>query len=127
MPILKTDIVEIFNKAISNKLRNIKISWKNEKCMTIVLCAKGYPGKYKKYLKIDNLQKIKTSGSDFIFHAGTQLKNDKVISNGGRVLNFTAIGKSFKQIRKRIIMYIKRLNWDEGFYRKDIGSKVIKK
>ncbi len=127
LPRLKTDIVKIFKNISSNNLKRTKIIWKNEKCMTIVLCAKGYPGKYKKYLKIDNLQKIKTSGSDFIFHAGTQLKNDKVISNGGRVLNFTAIGKSFKQIRKRIIMYIKRLNWDEGFYRKDIGSKVIKK
>ena len=127
LPRLKTDIVEIFNKAISNKLRNIKISWKNEKCMTIVLCAEGYPGKYKKNLLINNLSKIKLSKKDYIYHAGTKFYNNEIISNGGRVLNITSVGQNFLAIRKKIISIIKKLNWRKSFFRSDIGWKVIKK
>ena len=95
--------------------------------MTIVLCAKGYPNSYKKNLKIKNVSKIKLSKKDYIFHAGTKLINNELRSDGGRVLNITRIGSNFKKIRKKIISNIKKLNWKEGFYRKDIGWKVIGK
>ena len=95
--------------------------------MTIVLCAKGYPGKYKKNLKINNLNKIKLLNKDFIYHAGTKNFKDEIRSDGGRVLNITSIGNSFNNIRKRIISIIKNLNWTQGFYRRDIGWKVINK
>lgn len=95
--------------------------------MTIVLCSKGYPNNYKKKLKIKNLSKIKLSKNDFIYHAGTKLENNQLMSNGGRVLNVTSIGKSLVKIRKKIISILIKLNWKEGFYRKDIGWRVIKK
>ena len=93
--------------------------------MTIVLCSKGYPGKYKKNKYIKNLKKIKLSKETFIFHAGTKLKNKKIFSDGGRVLNITSSGKNFSSIRKKIIKTIKKLNWVHGFFRKDIGWRVI--
>ena len=62
-----------------------------------------------------------------IFHAGTKFENGKLLSTGGRVLNFTCIGKSFFEIRKQAIQLIKKLNWKNGFFRKDIGWKIIKK
>ncbi len=127
LPRLKTDIVKIFKNCTENKLSKIKLEWKKEKSMTIVLCAKGYPGSYKKNLKIKNYHKIKLSRSDFIYHAGTKFLNNELTSNGGRVLNVTSIGNSFFNIRKRIISLIKKLNWKHGFYRKDIGWKVIKR
>ena len=127
LPRLKTDIIKIFNNAVKNKLCDTKIEWKKEKSMTIVLCAKGYPGKYKKNLKINNIDKIKLTKTDFIYHAGTKLYNNKLRSNGGRVLNITSIGKNFIKIRERIISILKNLNWKNGFYRRDIGWKVIKK
>ncbi len=127
IPRLKTDIVKIFNNVTSNKLINTKIKWKNKKCMTIVLCAKGYPGKYKKNLKIKNIKKINLSKNDFIYHAGTKLLDDMLLSNGGRVLNITSIGFNFLKIRNKILSFIKKLNWKDGFCRKDIGWKVIKK
>ena len=126
LPRLKTDIIKIFKNCAENKLRNIKLEWRKEKCMTIVLCTKGYPGSYKKNLKIKNYKKIKLSKSDFIYHAGTKFLDNELISIGGRVLNITSIGYSFFEIRKRIISLIKNLNWKNGFYRKDIGWKVIK-
>ena len=127
LPRLKTDIVKIFKYAVANRLKKVKIKWKKEKSMTIVLCTKGYPGSYRRKLPIDNIKKIKDTKSDFIFHAGTKLEGDKLMSIGGRVLNFVSIGKSFIKIRNRIILNIKRLNWKYGFYRKDIGWKVINK
>tara|TARA_B100000575_G_C23101996_1_gene635815 strand:- start:364 stop:1629 length:1266 start_codon:yes stop_codon:yes gene_type:complete len=127
LPRLKTDIVKIFISVIKNKLKNFKIEWKKQKCMTIVLCSKGYPGIYKKNLHIKNINKIKLLSSDFIYHAGTKLQNGQLRSNGGRVLNITAIGINFLKIRKRIISIIKKLKWNGGFYRKDIGWRVINK
>ena len=127
IPRLKSDLVKIILNAISNKLKKTIIEWSNKKSMTIVLCSKGYPGSYKKNVLIDSLNKIKLSKSDYIYHAGTTFLKDKLRSNGGRVLNFTSKGNNFREIRKNIISYIRRLGWKEGFYRKDIGWKVIKK
>ena len=93
--------------------------------MTIVLCSKGYPGKIKKDRLIKNLDRLKIIKNSFIFHAGTKLKNNKLVSNGGRVLNITSTGKIFKKIRKNIFKTIKMINWKHGFYRKDIGWRVI--
>ena len=73
------------------------------------------------------MNKIKLSKKNFIYHAGTKISKNKLISNGGRVLNITSIGKNFRIIRKKILLILKKLNWKEGFYRKDIGWRVINK
>ena len=125
IPRLDTDIVNIFNNAVLNKLDRIKIKWKNLKCMTVVLCSKGYPGKYKKNKMIKNIRKIKIKNDTFIFHAGTKLVRNEFFSNGGRVLNITSTGRVFKDIRRNILKTIKKINWKDGFFRKDIGWKVI--
>ena len=127
LPRLKTDIVKIFANATKNNLKDLKIKWKKQKSMTVVLCSKGYPGNYKKNLEIKNINKLKLTSSDFIYHAGTKFINGQLKSIGGRVLNITSLGKNFLKIRKRIISNIKKLKWDSGFYRKDIGWRVINK
>jgi len=127
LPRLKTDIVKIFVNATKNNLKDLKIKWKKQKSMTVVLCSKGYPGNYKKNLEIKNINKLKLTSSDFIYHAGTKFINGQLKSIGGRVLNITSLGKNFLKIRKRIISNIKKLKWDSGFYRKDIGWRVINK
>jgi|TARA_B110000259_G_scaffold55098_1_gene64880 phosphoribosylamine--glycine ligase len=125
MPRLKTDLVKIINASLENKLNKLKIKWSKKKCMTTVLCAKGYPGKYQ-VNKIINLKKIKLNQKSFIFHAGTKLKNNSLISNGGRVLNITVMGDTFSKIRNEIFEIIRKINWKNGFFRKDIGWRVIK-
>ncbi len=127
LPRLKTDLVKILKYAISNKLRKVEIKWKKEKSMTIVVCSQGYPGKYKKNLPIRNMSKLNLTKKDFIFHAGTYFSNNELRSHGGRVLNFTSIGNKFKDIRQKILSNIRKLNWSKGFYRRDIGWKVINK
>ena len=127
LPRLKTDIVKIFKNSVSNNLKSTKIEWKKQKSMTIVLCSKGYPGVYKKNLSIKNLDRIKLSKNDFIYHAGTKILESEIRSNGGRVLNITSLGNDFLKIRRKIISIIRKLKWPYGYYRKDIGWKVINK
>ena len=127
LPRLRSDFLKIIKNSILNKLDKTEIKWKKEKSMTIVLCSKGYPKKFKKNKIIKNINKIKLSKNEFIFHAGTKLNNGFLVSTGGRVLNITAIGNTFLKIRKKIIEIITKLNWEYGFYRKDIGWKVINK
>ena len=127
LPRLKTDLIKIINNVVNNKLKQTSINWHKKKSMTVVLCSKGYPGKYKKNKTIKNLDRIKLSKNDFIYHAGTKLENDQLKSNGGRVLNITSVGTDFLNIRKKIIKIIKNINWKEGFFRRDIGWKIINK
>ena len=127
LPRLKTDIIKIMTSVCENKLKNINIKWRRQKSMTIVLCAKGYPSKYKKDLKLNKIDKIKLSKNDYIFHAGTKLSKNRLLSNGGRVLNVTSIGDSYKKIRKNIITILNKIAWKYGYYRKDIGQRVINK
>ena len=127
LPRLKTDLIKIINNVVNNKLKQTSINWHKKKSMTVVLCSKGYPGKYKKNKTIKNLDTIKLSKNDFIYHAGTKLENDQLKSNGGRVLNITSVGTDFLNIRKKIIKIIKNINWKGGFFRRDIGWKIINK
>ena len=125
LPRLKTDFFEIIKAVIDQKLNNQKIEWHDDKSISVVLCSKGYPEKYENNIEIKNLDKIKIDNNNFIFHAGTKKEGKKIVSNGGRVLNFVSRSKNFKDARKQAINLIKLLDWDNGFYRKDIGYKVI--
>ena len=125
LPRLKTDLVKIINNVVNNKLKQTSINWHKKKSMTVVLCSKGYPGKYKKNKTIKNLDRNKLSKNDFIYNAGTKLENNQLKSNGGRVLNITSVGTDFLKIRKKIIKIIKNINWKGGFFRRDIGWKII--
>ena len=125
LPLLKTDLIDIFNACCNQELENLKIEWKEEKSLCIVLCSRGYPDKFKNNVKIDNLNNLKLNNNDFIFHAGTKNKGNEIISNGGRVLNFVVKSESFKKNRVKAIELINKLSWNYGFFRKDIGFKVI--
>ena len=127
LPRLKTDLIKIIKNKINNNLKNINIKWSSKKCMTIVLCSKGYPGKYKKQSIIKNLGNLKIKKNTFIFHAGTKFKDKKLLSTGGRVLNITSYGKNLMNVRQEIIKVIKKIKWKDGFFRKDIGWRVINK
>ena len=126
MPRIKSDILDIVYGVIENKLNKIKIKWTQQKCMTVVLCAKGYPGSYIKDMEIKNLNKSNFKYNSNVIHAGTKIKKNKIVSIGGRVLNVVSLGKDFKSIRKKIHKILKLINWKYGFYRKDIGRRVIK-
>ena len=127
LPKLQTDLLDIILHVCNKKLSELEIQWNNKKSLCIVVCSKGYPGSYNNNIEIKNLEKINLSHKDFIYHAGTFIKENKIFSNGGRVLNFVTLSESFDLCRKKILSFINTLDWQEGYYRKDIGYKVIDK
>ena len=122
---LETDLLEIIDSATKNQLNNLKIEWAKKNCITIVLCAKGYPFNYIKDSEIKNLSTVLSDKNNQIFHAGTYEKNNKIYSNGGRVLNITSSSKSLVRARDKSLTNIDKINWSDGFFRKDIGWRVI--
>ena len=126
LPLLKSDFLEIILACCDRKLDEIDIQWSDKKSLCVVLCSKGYPDSYEKNIEISGLNKLNLENDSFIFHAGTTIKNDKTIVNGGRVLNFVSISDNYLTSRNTIIDRIEKLNWSGGFYRSDIGFKIIK-
>ena len=127
LPLLKSDLLELILSCCDESLENSIIEWKDKKSFCVVLCSKGYPDKYKKNVEISNLDKIINDKNSFVYHAGTQLINNKVYSTGGRVLNFVSISDDLKVSRETVIKEIENLSWKNGFYRKDIGFRIIDK
>ena len=125
LPKLKTDISEIFLACCEKKLDKVNIEWINKKSLCIVICSKGYPNTFKKNVEIENLDNIKLNKDEHLFHAGTVENESRVYAVGGRVLNFVSISEDFGLARAQIINKINQLNWSGGFYRKDIGYRVI--
>ena len=125
LPKLKSDITDIFLACCEEKLDKIDIEWTGKKSLCIVVCSKGYPEAFKKNVEIENLNKIKLDKDEYLFHAGTLYKENKVYAVGGRVLNFVSLSEDLGSARDEIINNVDKLNWGGGFYRKDIGYKVI--
>jgi phosphoribosylamine--glycine ligase len=126
IPLLETDLLELLHASATGSLNEIeKIKWKNDYAMTVVMATNGYPEDYKKLTLISNLENIFLRKDDYLFHAGTTLREHKWLSNGGRVLNISSTGKDLKTIRQNIHKVIDQINWDEGYYRKDIGWRYI--
>ncbi|WP_440915071.1 phosphoribosylamine--glycine ligase [Candidatus Pelagibacter sp.] len=126
LPKLKTDIIDIFISCCNRKLNETKIDWHNKNSLCFVICSKGYPDEYQKNIEIENINKIIQNKDEYMFHAGTIQKNNKIYAVGGRVLNFVTLSEEFKDAQIKIFKNIELLNWDSGFFRKDIGYKVIK-
>jgi phosphoribosylamine---glycine ligase len=125
LPKLKTDLLKIIQACSKEKLKDINIEWSDKKSLCIVLCSKGYPNKYNNEILIKNTTKLNLSENDFMYHAGTKKIDSKIYSNGGRVINFVSLSSNFKKSRDKIFSHINKLNWEAGFFRKDIGYKVI--
>ena len=126
LPTLNTDFMDILLSCCDGTLNHLKINFSNLKSICVVLCSKGYPEKFENNIQIKDLEKFKLLKNQNIFHAGTLKTKNGIVSNGGRVLNFVSISDDFLKSRIESINLIKKLNWKNGYYRGDIGHKVIK-
>lgn len=124
---LETDIVAALLAACDGGLADIQVSWKDEVALTVVLAANGYPGAVVKGTEIRNLDRAQALGGVQVFQAGTAQDGDKLIANGGRVLNVTGIGRTAGEARKRAYAAIAEIDWPEGFCRRDIGWRAIER
>jgi len=117
-------LAEIFFSTVNQKLNETNIEWRDKKSICVVLCSNGYPDDYKKNIEIENLEQLKLDNNNLIFHAGTKTENYKTYAIGGRVLNFVSLDDNFNIIKKNVYSNLEKLNWKNGFYRKDIGYKT---
>jgi phosphoribosylamine---glycine ligase len=125
LPKLNSDLLDILLACCNEKLDEIEINWYDQKSLCIVLCSKGYPDVFKKDVLIKNLNNIKLDKNEYCYHAGTKINKDNIYAIGGRVLNFVCLSDNFNKSRKKVFGLINLLNWEGGFFRKDIGYKVI--
>jgi phosphoribosylamine--glycine ligase len=122
---LESDIVDALDAVATGKLNEITLAWKKQAALVVVMAANGYPGSYKKYREIKHLAKASLIDNINIFHAGTVADGNKILSNGGRVLCVTAVGQSVAKAQRKAYTAIDVIDWQHGFYRRDIGWRAI--
>ena len=122
---LRNDLLNLILSSINNNLKKEKLIWTNEPGITVVAASKGYPEKFEKNYEITNIKKIKFNSKRQLFHAGTIKKNNKILSNGGRVLNATVLSSSLSKARKIALDILNKIKFKNKYFRKDIGYKVI--
>jgi len=127
LPRIQTDIVPIILATIDGTLAQVKYKLKNQSCVCVVLASGGYPGNYEKGKIIGGLDKISDSQNIMVFHAGTKKSNSgNIVTNGGRVLGISALGKNIKESIGNAYNAISFVNFENIYYRKDIGEKALK-
>jgi phosphoribosylamine---glycine ligase len=122
---MMSDIVPAFLAACDGELRHFNLRWYDEPALTVVMAAKGYPGDYTKGTRIDGLAEAGKIDGVEIFHAGTVAKDGAILANGGRVLNVCATGKTVREAQARAYEAVDRINWPDGFCRRDIAWQAV--
>ena len=122
---LKDDLVPLLLACCDGTLDKMAVSWLDDVALTVVMCARGYPGEPQKGTEIRGIEGAANMEGVEIFHAGTALKDGRIVANGGRVLNVTARGKDVREAKTRAYAAVRRIDWPEGFYRADIGWRAI--
>ena len=126
LPLLDTDLVDIFNAVINETLDQLDIKWKNQSAACIIMASGGYPKKYETGVEITGLDEKGQLNNSLVFHAGTKLENQKFYTSGGRVLGVTAISDKLNVALDIAYNSVSKIHFDKMHYRKDIGQKALK-
>jgi phosphoribosylamine--glycine ligase len=124
---LMSDLVPALLASRDGMLKNFDLRWYAEPALTVVMAAKGYPGPYERGTVIEGLDDAATVEGVEIFHAGTKAEGGKILANGGRVLDVSALGKTVSEARSRAYEAVSRIRWPEGFCRHDIGRRAVER
>jgi phosphoribosylamine--glycine ligase len=124
---LMSDLVPALLASRDGVLKSLDLRWYREAALTVVMAARGYPGSYAKGSVIDGLDDAAAVAGVEIFHAGTKTEGGRILANGGRVLNVSALGGTVREARARAYEAISRIRWPEGFYRQDIGWRAVER
>jgi len=116
---LQSDVLDIFEAALFGNLDQVSLSWDSRSAVCVVMVAGGYPGSYEKGKLIEGLEKV--SEQCLVYHAGTEKTVRGLATNGGRVLGVTALGVTLAEARKNVYTQVKKISWQDCYYRNDIG------
>ena len=121
LPRMENDIVDVFEACIDGKLEDVELKFRDDAAVCVILASKGYPEKYEKGKEITGLENFKGKDDIYCFHAGTKLQDGKVLTNGGRVLGITALGKTPEEARANAYKATELVQFENKYMRKDIG------
>lgn len=124
LPCLKTDIMDVFEAINNDALSELEIDWSDEACACIIMASGGYPKAYDKGIKINGLLNGQMDNA-IVYHAGTAIKNDDLLTNGGRVLGVTALGNDLREALSKAYKAVDEISFTDAHYRKDIGKKAL--
>lgn len=124
LPRLKTDIMDIFEAINNETLSDLDIEWSDEACTCVIMASGGYPKSYPKGIEITGLTNGQLDGVT-VYHAGTAIKDDKLVTNGGRVLGVTALGDTLENALAKSYEAVKKIDFDGAHYRTDIGKRAL--
>jgi phosphoribosylamine---glycine ligase len=124
---MMSDIVPALLASADGQLKNFSLRWYDDAALTVIMATKGYPGEYGKGSVIEGLDEAAKVEGVEIFHAGTALKDGRIVANGGRVLNVCALGKTVTEAQRRAYEAVDRIKWPEGFCRRDIGWQAVRR
>ena len=124
---LMSDLVPALVASSDGMLKNFDLRWYPDAALTVVMAAKGYPGSYAKGSVIEGLEDAAAIEGVEIFHAGTKAEGGRIVANGGRVLNVSALGKNVGEAQARAYQAIDRIKWADGFCRRDIGFRAVER
>jgi phosphoribosylamine--glycine ligase len=124
---LKDDLLTILNAALDGVLDRVSVRWKEEAALAVVMAANGYPDIYEGGTEIRGIKEAAAAPGVEVFHAGTRRDGDRLLAAGGRVLNVAAIGENVTAAQKRAYDAIDRIDWSEGFFRRDIGWRAVER
>ena len=124
LPRLRTDLLDIFIAGVSGELASLQIEWKEDAAVCVVMASGGYPGTYKKGKIITGLEEL---GKDtMVFHAGTELRDGSIVSNGGRVLGVTSVGLTVHEAQQKAYQAVPHIQFEGAHYRTDIAQKALR-
>lgn len=123
---LKSDLLELMQRSVEGTLATANADWSHESALTVVMAANGYPAAYEKGTEIRGLDKIRSETLE-VFHAGTKREGERLLANGGRVLNVTALGNTVRDAKARAYAAVGQIDWPEGFCRNDIGWRAVER
>ena len=123
LPRLDTDLMDIMMAVIDGNLKKIKIRWRSEACVGVIMASGGYPGKYATGLPITGLDAV--DDDVMVFHAGTKANDGAICTDGGRVLTVTALGRNIAEARDKVYRNISRISFNGCHYRRDIGAREV--
>ena len=127
LPRLMTDLGQLLLGAVDGMLEHMSLRWYPEHCVSVVLASRGYPGTYKRGTEIRGLDAAASEPDTLLFHAGTRRDSDgRLLADGGRVLAVTALGTSLAEARDRAYRAVDRIEWPEGFCRRDIAARAVR-
>lgn len=127
LPLLDTDLYDIFEAVYNGKLSELEIKWKDECCSCVIMASGGYPQSYKKGMEMHGLDDKGQVSGVFVYHAGTKYENGKFYTNGGRVIGVTATGKTLKDALGSSYEGVEKISFDDAHYRMDIGKRALNK